>query len=410
MASATASWPWRTPAWRNADHEAALAVDLNSHRRGYSAAPHLAARRVSGFVRRDGDGKSASIESPQNARTGLLQKALRSHYRWHSATQGKPMHAFAALDSSSVDGARPSGRQHASCPVSNDGVALQDRRSAACEQQRRHHGAELWPPFALASVRQHRTGSGDPATHASAVVARICAIEGFELWLGRLSDDIGHLPVLRTPLAAIEGRDSDAGDVGFFAAAVRGSRRLCVGATRATPADSPFDAVLADATVRHLASSLAPALRAPHAADIPFVQFAAAAMQAHIAAHPALAPFGERRRGGLAAWQLRLAREMLLASVDQQVPLPELAAACRLSVSHFVRAFGQSTGLSPHRWIVERRIEMSKDLLTAGKRHSLADVALRCGFSDQSHFTRSFSRAAGITPGAWRRIHAGDGA
>jgi AraC-like DNA-binding protein len=270
----------------------------------------------------------------------------------------------------------------------------------------------LRQPFAAASVylRGNVSGRSNAPTMISAVVARVCAIEGFELWLGRVSDDVGSLPVLQTPLAPIAVGHDGIPELCFFETEACGHRRARIGAAGAAASAWPLDIVLTDPTVRHLASSLAPSLRAPRDADLPFVQFAAAAMQAHLASHPALAPFGERRRGGLAAWQVRLAREMLVAAADQPVPVPELAAACRLSISHFVRAFRQTTGLSPHRWMVERRIETSKELLSAGKRYSLADIALRCGFADQSHFTRSFARSAGLTPGAWRRVHAGGAA
>jgi AraC-like DNA-binding protein len=56
-----------------------------------------------------------------------------------------------------------------------------------------------------------------------------------------------------------------------------------------------------------------------------------------------------------------------------------------------------------HKWLLSRRIELAKEKLRDG-RSSLSDVALACGFTDQSHLTRIFSRLVGITPGAWRRV------
>jgi transcriptional regulator GlxA family with amidase domain len=82
--------------------------------------------------------------------------------------------------------------------------------------------------------------------------------------------------------------------------------------------------------------------------------------------------------------------------------LGDLAKACDLSVRQFTRAFRQSTGLAPHQWLVQRRLEKAKSLLK-GTRLSLADVASDCGFADQSHFTRVFTNAVGATPGEWRR-------
>jgi AraC family transcriptional regulator len=60
-------------------------------------------------------------------------------------------------------------------------------------------------------------------------------------------------------------------------------------------------------------------------------------------------------------------------------------------------------GMPAHKWLLSRRIELAKEKLRDG-RSSLSDVALACGFSDQSHLTRIFSRLVSITPGAWRRV------
>ncbi|MGN6465187.1 MAG: helix-turn-helix transcriptional regulator, partial [Rhizobiaceae bacterium] len=86
-----------------------------------------------------------------------------------------------------------------------------------------------------------------------------------------------------------------------------------------------------------------------------------------------------------------------------QVSLTELASECGLSPRHFARAFKQSVGVAPHHWMVRRRCDRAKDMLR-GSETSLADIALACGFADQSHFTRTFTRVFGISPGAWRKL------
>ena len=73
-----------------------------------------------------------------------------------------------------------------------------------------------------------------------------------------------------------------------------------------------------------------------------------------------------------------------------------------LSVSHFSRAFRATVGVAPHSWLLMRRIELAKDKIREG-RLPLWEVALACGFSDQSHLTRVFTRKVGVSPGAWRR-------
>jgi AraC-like DNA-binding protein len=107
-------------------------------------------------------------------------------------------------------------------------------------------------------------------------------------------------------------------------------------------------------------------------------------------------------RGGLAPWQARRAKELMNANLNGKLPLSQLAEQCGLSIRHFARAFRQSTGVPPHRWLLGRRIERAKQLLH-DPALALAEVALACGFADQSHFTRMFTTVVGLSPGLWRR-------
>jgi AraC family transcriptional regulator len=107
-------------------------------------------------------------------------------------------------------------------------------------------------------------------------------------------------------------------------------------------------------------------------------------------------------RGGLAPWQLRRVHEFLEAHLDGDPSIAQLANECRLSARYFARAFRQTMGMAPHQWLMRRRIERAMELLL-GTDLPLADIALACGFGDQSHFTRVFSDRAGRGPGKWRR-------
>jgi len=108
-------------------------------------------------------------------------------------------------------------------------------------------------------------------------------------------------------------------------------------------------------------------------------------------------------RGGLAPWQLRRAKELMTVNLAAQVPLSSLAEACGLSVRHFARAFRRSTGVPPHRWFLAHRLDTAKEQLR-DPLLSLAEIALACGFADQSHFTRTFTATVRMSPGAWRRM------
>ncbi len=108
--------------------------------------------------------------------------------------------------------------------------------------------------------------------------------------------------------------------------------------------------------------------------------------------------------GRLAPWQERRARDMLAANLAKDVTLADIATECGLSVAHFSRAFKASVGTTPHAWLQGRRLDRSMELLTRAEL-SLAEIAIQCGFADQSHFTRAFSAVEQVSPGMWRRSH-----
>jgi len=107
-------------------------------------------------------------------------------------------------------------------------------------------------------------------------------------------------------------------------------------------------------------------------------------------------------RGGLAPYVLRRVTELIESRLGEDISLSYLAELADLSLSHFCRAFKISTGLSPHQWRAARRIERAKEMLCRD-RMTIADIALACGFSSQSHFGSVFISAVGMSPAAWRR-------
>jgi AraC-like DNA-binding protein len=158
-----------------------------------------------------------------------------------------------------------------------------------------------------------------------------------------------------------------------------------------------------DPVMRHLLLSVRPALRAgPGEISILYADHVATALVTHVASAYGEMQLRRLARGGLTPKQERRAKELLDARLDGALSLAELANTCELSVRHFSRAFRQSTGQSPHRWLLERRLDKARSLLE-GSTWSLQDVATACGFASQSHFTRVFTRAVGTSPGAWRR-------
>jgi AraC family transcriptional regulator len=158
-----------------------------------------------------------------------------------------------------------------------------------------------------------------------------------------------------------------------------------------------------DPIVAHLGSCLLPAIEGTAEVNASFLDHVAKALHVHLAQR-----YGGMRmprtsvRGGLTPWQLRVARDSINANLSRAISLPRMASACGLSVSHFATAFRHSTGVTPHRWLMARRVDRAKDLMRLTEA-CLAAIALQCGFSEQSHFTRVFSQTTGTTPAQWRQ-------
>jgi AraC family transcriptional regulator len=109
--------------------------------------------------------------------------------------------------------------------------------------------------------------------------------------------------------------------------------------------------------------------------------------------------------GGLATWQARRTLAYIEANLESKMDIDDLANVVALSRSHFSRAFKHSVGLSPMEYVVVRRVERAK-LMISETREPLAEVALACGFADQAHLNRRFRDIVGISPGRWRRSNA----
>jgi AraC family transcriptional regulator len=154
-----------------------------------------------------------------------------------------------------------------------------------------------------------------------------------------------------------------------------------------------------------LAQALAVAMEHPGDGTAMFSDCIAIAFFAHIVrAYGGVSSEEKNARGGLASWQLQRACDFIKANLAGDPSISDIADKCGLSASYFVRAFKQATGVPPHRWLTKQRVERAKELLQDPS-GELSDIAQLCGFVDQSHFTRVFSKSEGHSPGRWRRLH-----
>jgi AraC family transcriptional regulator len=158
-----------------------------------------------------------------------------------------------------------------------------------------------------------------------------------------------------------------------------------------------------DPLVCQLVLALAEDVRASHPIGLMYGEALGAALVVRIArTHAEPAVRARRTRGGLPPHKLRRVVEYIDGQLEHAITLRALAAVVQLNVFHFIRAFKHSTGASPHQFLVSKRIERARSLLNTTEL-PVAQIALECGFSNQSHFTAAFHRATGVTPAHFRR-------
>jgi len=110
-----------------------------------------------------------------------------------------------------------------------------------------------------------------------------------------------------------------------------------------------------------------------------------------------------RRHYQLTNRQWHRVRDFIETHIDADIRLDTLAALCGVSPDYFLRTFKATTGVSPYQYVLTCRVERAKRLLAEDGAASLAEIAVRCGFSHQEHLSRMFRRFTGVTPGQYRR-------
>jgi AraC family transcriptional regulator len=125
----------------------------------------------------------------------------------------------------------------------------------------------------------------------------------------------------------------------------------------------------------------------------------------HVLRHDSILHDASRHlpRGGLSPWQLRRVCEAMTGDLTAEVTLTTLAQMVGVSYHHFCHAFKASTGMAPHQWLVERRIDRACELLRT-TRDSVTDIAAAVGYEDPNQLTRVFRARRGTAPATYRRM------
>jgi AraC family transcriptional regulator len=106
---------------------------------------------------------------------------------------------------------------------------------------------------------------------------------------------------------------------------------------------------------------------------------------------------------GLPKYKLKQAFEYINAHLSENVSLASVSKELEISQFHFCRLFKQSTGITPHTYLIQQRVERAKQLLKR-KEGTMLDIAIECGFANPSHFAKHFRKHTGVSPKQFRML------
>jgi AraC family transcriptional regulator len=108
------------------------------------------------------------------------------------------------------------------------------------------------------------------------------------------------------------------------------------------------------------------------------------------------------KMGGLAGWQCRQISLFIDTRLDQTISVKALSSLSKLSNSYFIRAFKRTFNVTPHAYVIGRRLKKAKALMLTTDL-TLSEIAVSCGFTDQAHLSKKFRQNQNQSPAAWRR-------
>jgi AraC family transcriptional regulator len=154
-----------------------------------------------------------------------------------------------------------------------------------------------------------------------------------------------------------------------------------------------------DTQISHICHALQAEQQTGYPAGCIFGESLATALAACLLQRYATRPSTPTGAGNLSPRRWKKVRDFIEDNLEHNISLEDLACIAGLSPYHFSRCFKASTGTSPHQYIITRRVERARQLLSQ-KKLPLSQIAAQCGFADQSHLTRHIKRHLGVTPAA----------
>ncbi len=162
---------------------------------------------------------------------------------------------------------------------------------------------------------------------------------------------------------------------------------------------------ISDPLVHQIGRSLAAEIDAGAPAGSIYAESLVNTLVAHLLRHHSSA--GDKFQhylGGLPKHKLRRVTEFIDENLDRDLTLLEIAEIAELSPFHFARSFKQATGSSPIQFLMQRRVDLAKELLVESEL-PIVEIGLRAGFKNQSHFTTLFRKFTTMTPRSYRNEH-----
>lgn len=276
--------------------------------------------------------------------------------------------------------------------------------------------ATSWAAESVFGITRLRSDTGIPdrttqvpseaALHISVSILPV-PLRTYDLWVDGKTIDVPHIPSLRTSVMDLESDPICWVGAGFdyvhYHVPKAGLDEIARHHGLEPPGSYKFAICEHDIVLAELTRYVLPFIGSRDwTGSLALDQFSLI-LGAHVLRTYAGLPTREKpTRGGLAPWQARRVAEMIRERLDGPLRLADMARECGLSVSHFTRAFRMTFSVSPYRWLVERKIDLAKALLLTSN-FSIADIAIRSGFADQTTLTRTFGRIVHDSPARWRR-------
>ena len=158
---------------------------------------------------------------------------------------------------------------------------------------------------------------------------------------------------------------------------------------------------ISDGFIQQIGIAIKADVEAGYPAGRIFGESLATGLVIHLIKHYSAWQVKSESAGGLTRYELEKIEDYVSAHLNQNISLSEMAGVINLSQYHFCRLFKQSTGITPHQYLTQCRINRAKELLSKTKL-TITEIAFEIGFSNHSSFTRLFRKYVGVTPSLFR--------